>query len=399
MRILLFTLWFVAGISHAEINLLVRASAVAQSDETSFQSWGVSHQRFDNNDIALSQALLSFDTLVTDDWYIHGVFNGYSDGEEKLGFTQLYAKYRPLTANKIKPEVKVGFFYPAMSVENTDIGWLSTHFLSNSAINSWIGEELRTAGIEVSFRKNGRQTRSPWSWKVVGSLYKGNDTTGTLLAWRGFALHDRQSIHDDRINFPPIPGVVNDNGIDAPAWTDPFREIDTNIGFYLGGHLAYKRDTDLRYYYYDNRANPLIVDPDRIYAWQTRFHSLAIRHRISPELTLLSQGLMGSTKMGYDIVDNDFYAAYAALIYTQQSHTYSARLDWYQVVDNDSFMYDPNASRGEALSLHYEYKINDRLSVATEWQTNRGRKANRRFFVTRENYIENSLQLALTFRY
>ena len=44
--------------------------------------------------------------------------------------------------------VKTGAFFPTISLENDDLGWTSPYTLTPSAINSWIGEELRTIGSE-----------------------------------------------------------------------------------------------------------------------------------------------------------------------------------------------------------------------------------------------------------
>ncbi|WP_394222955.1 outer membrane beta-barrel protein [Alteromonas gracilis] len=392
---------FGASLVHADTHILVRASAVNKDNSQSFQQMGQSHQRFDGNGVHLAQAILATDVMLNNNWSAIGVVNGYTDGEQKVGVSELYLKYRPFIASTIKPEVKVGAFFPALSAENTDIGWLSPHFLSNSAINSWVGEELRTGGIEVSIRQNGRQVRSNWSWKILGSVFKGNDTTGTLLSWRGFALHDRQSVYNDRVNFLPIPGVVSEEGLNAPAWTDPFREIDGRFGYYAGAHLAYKRRAELRYYFYDNNADPNILDSDRIYAWHTQFHSLTLRYMPRPDLTLFTQILVGDTLMGEHVVDNDFASAYIAAAYNLSSlnwdHiTVAMRADWYQVTDNDNTINDPNGSRGSALTVSARYDLNRQLAVTAEWQVNTGHQENLQFFQDGDDYTEQQLQLALT---
>ena len=48
--------------------------------------------------------------------------------------------------------MKAGAFFPTISLENDDIGWTSPYTLSASAINTWIGEELRTIGTEGTLR-------------------------------------------------------------------------------------------------------------------------------------------------------------------------------------------------------------------------------------------------------
>ncbi len=385
--------------SYAETDFILRGTWALKENTQSFQDFGQNHQRFDGDGLHLSQAIISTNQRLSNSWTLSGVLNAYSDGEERLNFSQLYLKYRPLSASTIKPEVKVGAFYPAISAENTDIAWLSPHFLTNSAINSWIGEELRTGGVEFSVRQNGRQVRSNWSWKVLASLFKGNDTTGTLLSWRGFALHDRQSLYNDRVNFLPIPGVIDEDRLGAPAWTEPFREIDNRFGYYLGTHVAYKRSAEIRYYYYDNNADANIVQSDRIYAWHTRFHSLTLRYMYSPEFTLFSQLLAGDTQMGKRIVDNDFKSGFVAAVYRMTPYTVAARADWYQVNDNDNYALDPNGSTGRAFTISAGRNISDNFSITAEWQINSGTQQNLRFFQDSEFFAEHLFQLALTATY
>lgn len=385
--------------SYAETDFILRGTWALKENTPSFQDFGQNHQRFDGDGLHLSQAVISTNQRLSNSWTLSGVLNAYSDGEERLNFSQLYLKYRPLSASSIKPEVKVGAFYPAISAENTDIAWLSPHFLSNSAINSWIGEELRTGGVEFSVRQNGRQVRSKWSWKILASFFKGNDTTGTLLSWRGFALHDRQSLYNDRVNFLPIPGVIDEDRLGAPAWTEPFREIDNRFGYYFGAHVAYKRSAEMRYYYYDNNADANVVDPDRIYAWHTRFHSLTLRYLYGPELTVFSQLLTGDTLMGERIVDNDFRSGFVAAVYSMTPYTVAARADWYQVNDNDNYALDPNGSTGRAFTISAGRNVSENFSITAEWQVNSGTQQNLRFFQDSERFTEHLFQLALTATY
>jgi len=172
---------------------LIRFSAIQNNAEPSFFDKGNGIFRSDGSDLQLSQAIVLAKLDLGQSLMFHGVANGYSDGDSKLGVSQAYLEYRPLSAGVYNWSTKAGLFYPRLSVENTDIGWLATHFLSSSAVNSWIGEELRVPGVELSIHRSGRKARSPWSFRFDMGAYKGNDTTGTLLTWRGFAIHDRQT--------------------------------------------------------------------------------------------------------------------------------------------------------------------------------------------------------------
>ena len=58
----------------------------------------------------------------------------------------------PAAAGPVSWSVKTGAFFPTISLENDDLGWTSPYTLTPSAINSWIGEELRTIGSEAILR-------------------------------------------------------------------------------------------------------------------------------------------------------------------------------------------------------------------------------------------------------
>jgi hypothetical protein len=182
----------------------------------------------------------------------------------------------------------------------------------------------------------------------------------------------------------------------APAWTEPFREIDNRFGYYLGTHVAYKRSAEIRYYYYDNNADANVVDPDRIYAWHTRFHSLTLRYMFNPNFTVFSQLLVGDTLMGESIVDNDFKSGFVAAVYSMTPYTVAARADWYQVNDNDNYALDPNGSIGRAFTISAGRNVSDNFSITAEWQINSGTQQNLRFFQDSEHFTEHLFQLALT---
>ena len=92
--------------------------------------------------------------------------------------------------------LKLGQFFLPASRENVEELWTSPYTLTLSALNSWIAEEIRPIGLDLAWSR----TDCERSALDVGRqpLFGGNDTAGALLAWRGFALHDRPT--PDRAN-------------------------------------------------------------------------------------------------------------------------------------------------------------------------------------------------------
>jgi hypothetical protein len=59
--------------------------------------------------------------------------------------------YRTIFSPHSRLRIRGGFFFPPVSMENTDPAWTSPFSITTSAINSWIGEEIRVTGVESTF--------------------------------------------------------------------------------------------------------------------------------------------------------------------------------------------------------------------------------------------------------
>lgn len=350
-----------------EISGKVQAGFYNAEQPVTWLDKGTGVTRYDDAGIVLQQAILQINQSLTPTINLQADASYYPDGDQHLGFTQLQVRYKPLLSDTIKWRARAGFFYPGMSLENVDKGWLSPYTYTQSAINSWLGEELRVAGAEFTLYRPGRAARSPWSWEIHAGTYKGNDPLGTVLTWRGFALHDRQSLHHERLAFAAYPSVTDSNGIWHPSWVEPFTELDSKWGVYVGAHLDYLRQSKLRYYYYDNLADPNTVNHQRLYAWRTRFHSLAFQHNFSSATRIISQWMAGDTLMGEHFVYADFQAFFALISHKAGNHRFSARADIFDVNEDDIFPDDQNNSHGSAITVNWRYNLSSQWQVGAEY--------------------------------
>ena len=100
----------------------------------------------------------------------------------ELDFLEAYALSAPRSTGTVSGSLKVGAFFPTISLENDDIGWQSPYTITPSAINTWIGEEPRTIGGEGKLRWNGGDAGS---FSLIGTIICRNDETGILMADRG----------------------------------------------------------------------------------------------------------------------------------------------------------------------------------------------------------------------
>lgn len=353
-----------------EVTGIVQLNYVKASEQTSWFDEGTGILAYSKDGTNVQQAFVELSDSFSNGLSYNLVANYYQLGEQNLGISQAYLSYKPLSRSKIRWRGRIGFFYPKLSLENVDSGWLSPFTYTQSAVNSWIGEELRTPGIELSVFSPGRSRNSPISFELHGSLFKANDPLGTVISWRGFALHDRQSLNNDRVPFAAYPSVIAEDRIFHPNYVEPYHELDGNIGFYLGAHIDYYKQSTLRYYYYDNQGDPLAVSHERLYAWRTKFHSLALQHKFDGNTRVVAQWLSGSSVMGTRFVYIDFDAWYLMLSHKYKAHRISLRFDTFKVREDDVFEWDQNNSNGHGYTLAWRYDLNKNWQIGLEQHIN-----------------------------
>lgn len=398
---LTFTLaLFIAFRSGAvELSGIIQANLTFSDTTQSFVDRGTGILRYGDNGLNAQQAVLRARQDFGTSFSLDVVANYYQDGEQNIGLSQAQLIYKPLSPATTKFKARFGFFYPAMSLENVDEGWLSPFTYTQSAINSWIGEELRTLGAEFTLYSPGRSRNSPWSWELHGAAYKGNDPLGTLLSWRGFAMHDRQSLNNDRVWLAPYPTVLSEDVIWHPQYVEPFHELDGRVGFYVGAHLSYFKQSTIRYYYYDNMADPLALSEERLYGWRTKFHSIAAQHKFTKNTRLISQLMTGSTAMGDRFVFADFDALYVMLSHRHKQHRFSVRYDRFQVEEDDIIPIDVNDSDGYGYTASWRYDFNKHWQAGVEFHHNKNTALNRASLDLAPEVNQNQTMFVLQYRW
>ena len=236
---------------------------------------------------------------------------------------ETYIRYDQF-AGDIGWSVKAGAFFPTISLENDDLGWTSPYTLTPSAINSWIGDELRTIGSEGTLRwKNSLGTLS-----LIGALTCCNDEAGVLIADRGWALDDRpfglferERIPDQtlRIFRAPVPGR-----------TGMFDEIDGIVGWYAGATWQMPGIVKLSVTRYDNQGEPEAATL-RDQAWRTKFWNFGARTQFGP-LVLIAQQMSGYTEVEVRGTENStkFQSGFLLASYDLDDWRFSVREDLFQ---------------------------------------------------------------------
>ncbi len=200
-----------------------------------------------------------------------------------------WLRYRPVSTSPWRWSLKAGAFFPPVSLENTGIAWTSPYTLTPSAIDTWVGEELRSKGVEVRIEHRG----DALSVESAFAVFVGNDPAGEQMAARGWSLSDRVYGLGDSLREPDLASFDGP----PPRRFDPFVETDHRPGWYAQLRLDSPTFGQWNLMRYDNRANPSSAtefDGQEIYSWHTRFWSFGAQKQVG-ETTLIAQGMNGDT--------------------------------------------------------------------------------------------------------
>ena len=330
-------------------------------DGSSWLDAGFDRARFGSDDAAVvwGSGLIEYDGRLTPTLGVRLTLAGYDGTSHTLDFTEAFFEYSPVPRSAWRFKARGGIFYPPVSMENTAVGWSSPYTLSFSAIDTWIGEEVRALGVELAATRMGRFTGATDDWTLLGAAVRGNDPLGALLAWRGLAIHDRQSGWRDHLPLADLPGFA-EGGIffgAQEAFEEPFKELDGRTGYYAGVQWDSHDRSRLRYLHYDNLADPSVVAGGQ-WAWRTRFDHLGWQFGLPSKSDLLVQVLSGDTVIdGFEgpLVYNRFVAAYGLWSRAWDRHRLSARADLWAVRDEDTTPDDPNQEHGRGFTAAYFY--------------------------------------------
>ena len=332
----------------------------------SFTDGGFGTTRFDSGDsgLRLGRARLAFDAPLGELWSVRFDASAWDDKDRSpVGVTEAYLQVRPYPFAGYRVRVKAGAFYPPVSLENRAAGWESPYTLSYSAINTWLGVEVRTLGVEAQLDWLGTRSGHTFDLGATGGVFGWNEGAGVVLANDGFMLHDRQT---------PVFGRVGQAGVAPLNDAEPFLEFDGHAGAYAGLEARYLDRVVLRLLRYDNRADPAVIDfASAAIAWDTRFTSAGLRIESETGWTGIVQWLGGETSIapGRAYWTWPFRAQFALLSKRLGHHTLSARFDQFRVDSNSPPPdFEPYGwQRGHAFTAAWMFDVHAHWRLALEW--------------------------------
>jgi hypothetical protein len=315
----------------------------------------------------------------------------------RAGLVEAFALFRPEPSPRLRLRFKGGMFFPPISFEHPGPAWSTVHSITPSAINAWVGEELRSTGLEATAAYRGDRHEL----SATGALFSNNDPAGTLLSWRGWALHDRQTAAFDHLPIAPLPSFGPGGPFERHAkWVSPIREVDGHLGYSFGAAWSMDGVFDVRGSFWDNDADPTVFDGFQ-YGWYTEFWSAGARLRLPGRVELIGQYLDGTTVMGErpdatPAVDNGFRAGFVLATAAFGRHRLTARYDTFEVEDDDALVAeDPNAEDGTAWMVAYQATLGGSARLAVEWLRVDSTREARRGLGLAPHAVEDQVQASL----
>ncbi|NIS88628.1 MAG: hypothetical protein GTN98_00825 [Woeseiaceae bacterium] len=388
---------------------LVGGADISLIAVSGYESWTdglVGKLRFSDDGVYLGRAFVDFDGRLTDTLKASFAVEAYGDDlGNAVDLTEAFLEWRPVPRSANRYRVKVGAFYPRISLENVESGWTNPYLQNSSAINTWVGEELRAFGTELSWSRKPPSLDGRQEFGINAAVFWGNDPAGSLLAWKGWSIHDRQSRFSDKLPLPPLP-QIQPGGVfeEQDPYVEPFREIDDSAGYYVNLEWRIANRLLIRAMTYNNEADPTAHDSGQ-YAWYTEFEHIGLQATLPGGVGLIAQWMDGSTVMGPNLgggihpVDVEYDSYFALLTKQWGSHRVSARYDNFGMTQNDSTREDNNPESGHGWTVGYRYQMTDGFALRVEWLSIKTHRCAHVYYRLDPTVTEEQAQLTLQLRF
>ncbi|HJP67376.1 MAG TPA: hypothetical protein VJ846_00620 [Sphingomicrobium sp.] len=296
------------------------------------------------------------------------------DQEHAVDLLEAFLSYLPEQKGPVGFSARAGVMWPEISLEHTTGGaWTTVNTLTPSAINSWVGEEVKVLGLEATVRTSIGDNMLAFT----GSVFGLDETAGTLLSFRGWALHSDKATVFGHFPLPPQNPFITQIQQNE---TRSLLAIDRRAGFY--GRVEWRPPAPfgVALFYYDNRADPEAFTRAGQWGWRTRFLNLGINADLGPKTRLLAQGITGSTLMGFKTngrrwVHTQFRSAYVLVTQTlSPKAAVTGRIEAFRTHELGSQMSPLDSEHGWSTTVALRYNLRDNLTGFAEAMNVRSRR-------------------------
>jgi hypothetical protein len=342
-----------------EYHALLDLRLVDSHGQESWSQGGFGTLRFDgeHDGLRLGQLSLALRQDFTDTLRLNLDAVAYGDHDRNaVDLTEAYVEWRPWPSEHWRSRAKLGAFHPEISFENVLPSWRSPYSVSWSAVNTWLGEEIRTIGAEYRLDWLGQRNGGALDVSGMVGVYGMDDPAGGVIADRGWALHDRQSTLFGR--FGKAGGELYVDTV--------FAEIDRRPGYYAGLQASLRDTATLRVLHYDNRGDGTSLAPSiRSISWRTRFDSAGVQFTPTDHLTLIGQYLSGGTSINpFRPLSWGFDSGFVLASLEQGQYRFTLRRDWFAMTQLGG--QTRNRETGSAWTAAAMMRVDAHWSLAVE---------------------------------
>lgn len=337
---------------------------VAAPGETSWTNGGLGKTRFGGGGIGsrFGGAGLVGIAQLGAEWQARADIQFQNTDSPTLEVIEAYLRYRPVSLSRWRWSVLAGAFLPPVSLENDAIGWTSPWTLTPSAINGWVGEELRSTGFEGRLEWRGARQH----WELRSALFQRNDPAGKLLTIRGWALSDLTYGLGSRVREPDA--LVRLDGEQPPRRYDPFQRIGHRDGWYANLEWSAPGLGRISLMRYDNRADPTAHSASGVFAWRTSFWSMGASTDSGP-ITWIAQAMDGDTviePLEGLLLETRFRSAFLLAGWNRGAWRPALRIEHFSTRDPGSAAGSGQGEHGNAVTAALNWRPRDWLRLTAE---------------------------------
>jgi hypothetical protein len=369
---------------------------VPDANDKSWTDGGLAKLRFGDGDDSLEAAgALSLTWQLSESVVAVADLQAQGQTSPELGVVSAWVRWRPVSTSAWRWSLRAGAFFPPVSLENDGVGWTSRWTLTPSAIDSWVGEELRTIGAEARLE---HRSATHGNFEVGVALFQWNDPAGDLISSRGWALGDVTSPLNATVREPD----ATNNG----EWIayKPFVENDGRVGWHADAQWTSPGGLRLRALRYDNRADPNSESDQAgrsVYSWRTRFDSLGAQIPLGG-FVLASQYMDGSTiiePVPALLFEAKFRAFYLLAARDLGKWRPTLRYDRFRIRNDPEFPHNPFDEDGHAWTAALNWRPTERWRLTGEWLRVDSTRGLRVFEGLAARQREDLLQVSLRYQF
>lgn len=326
---------------------------------------------------------------------------GDPDASAEAGLSEAFLTYRPLGGGPVRVTARAGLMWPPVSLEHSGARWEVADAITPSAIGSWLGEEVKVVGLEVTAKT---RLGSHDLAATIGG-FGGNDTAGALLTFRGWALHDGKALAFQSQPLPPLSRFMRRV---QPQYTHPLMSFGSTAIDHPGHYekLTWSPPAPVRVEatHYDNNGDPRAVNADLEWGWLTRFDTLGLVAGLGEGLELKAQAMAGQTIMGVPRngrywINMRYQAAYAQLTRRWANSALSGRLDVFSTRNGGRIVTCVDDEDGWAATVAARRDFGPHYTALVEYLHVRSERDARQRAMSAPDQTQNQLQLVLRVRY